>query len=139
MGRSIREVMTDRLITLPADASLVDAGKAMQENDIGDVIVMEGDQFLGLVTDRDIVVRGIAEGKDPSSTQVRDVTSADVQTLSPDSTVAEAVDIMRSAAVRRIPVLDGDRPVGIVSIGDLAQQEDEESALADISEAPPND
>jgi CBS domain-containing protein len=139
MGRSIREVMTDRLITLPADASIVDAGKAMQENDIGDVIVMEGDQFFGLVTDRDIVVRGIAEGKDPSSTQVRDVTSADVQTLSPDSTVAEAVDIMRSAAVRRIPVLDGDRPVGIVSIGDLAQQDDEESALADISEAPPND
>jgi CBS domain-containing protein len=139
MGRSIREVMTDQLITLPADASIVDAGRAMRENDIGDVIVMDGDRFCGLVTDRDIVVRGIAEGKDPSSTQVRDVTTEDVQTLSPDSTVAEAVDIMRSAAVRRIPVLDGDRPVGIVSIGDLAQQEDEGSALADISEAAPND
>jgi len=139
MGRNIREVMTDRLITLPTEASIVDAGRSMRENDIGDVVVMEGDRFFGLVTDRDIVVRAIAEGKDPSNTPLRDVTTEDVRTLAPDSTVAEAVDIMRSAAVRRIPVLDGDRPVGIVSIGDLAQQEDEGSALADISQAPPND
>ena len=139
MAQSIREVMTDQVITLPADASIVDAGRAMRENDIGDVVVMDGDRFHGLLTDRDIVVRAIAEGRDPSSTQVRDVTTEDVRTLSPDSTVAEAVDIMRGAAVRRIPVLDGDRPVGIVSIGDLAMRQDEGSALADISEAPPTD
>lgn len=139
MGRSIHEVMTERLITLPADASIVDAGKAMRENDIGDVVVMQGDRFTGLVTDRDIAVRAVAEGRDPSNTQLRDVATEDVRTLSPESTVAEAVDIMREAAVRRIPVLDGDRPIGIVSIGDLAKQEDEGSALADISEAPPSD
>ena len=139
MARSIREVMTDRLITMPADATVVEAGKAMRENDIGDVVVLEGERFSGLVTDRDIVVRAIADGKDPSTTQIRDVTTTGVQTLTPDSTVEDAVGIMRGAAVRRIPVLDGDRPIGIVSIGDLAMQEDEGSALADISEAPPND
>jgi CBS domain-containing protein len=139
MGRSIREVMTDRVITLPVDASIVDAGRAMRENDIGDVVVMEGDRFRGLVTDRDIVVRAVADGSDPSTTQVRDVFTEGVRTLSPDSTVADAVDIMREAAVRRIPVLDGERPVGIVSIGDLAIREDEGSALADISDAPPSD
>jgi CBS domain-containing protein len=139
MARYIHEVMTDRVITMPANASIIDAGKSMRENDIGDVVVTEGDRFLGLVTDRDIVVRAIAEGKDPSNTRLRDVTTEDVRTLSPDSTVAEAVDIMRSDAIRRIPVLDGARPVGIVSIGDLARLEDQGSALADISEAPPNE
>jgi CBS domain-containing protein len=139
MMRNIREVMTDQLVTLPAEASIVDAGRAMRENDIGDVVLLDGDRFTGLVTDRDIVVRAVAEGKDPSSTQLRDVATEDVRTVTLDSTVAEAVNIMRGAAVRRIPVLDGDRPVGIVSIGDLAVQEDEGSALADISEAPPSD
>ena len=139
MARNIREVMTDQLITLPSDASIVDAGRAMRENDIGDVVVVDGDRFTGLVTDRDIVVRAVAEGKDTSNTRLRDVATEDVRTLTPDSTVAEAVNIMRGAAVRRIPVLDGDRPVGIVSIGDLAVQDDEGSALADISEAPPSD
>src|SRR4026208_274061 len=129
--------MPDRLITMPADATVVEAGKAMRENDIGDVVVLEGERFSGLVTDRDIVVRAIADGKDPSTTQIRDVTTTGVQTLTPDSTVEDAVGIMRGAAVRRIPVLDGDRPIGIVSIGDLAMQEDEGAGGGGRRDAPP--
>ncbi len=139
MAQRISDVMTDRLVTVPADASIVDAGRAMRDNDIGDVLVMDGGRFCGLVTDRDIVVRAIAEGQVPSSVQVRDVVTEDIQTLSPDSSVDDAVNVMRDAAVRRIPVLEGDRLVGIVSIGDLAIEEDQGSALADISEAPPTD
>src|SRR3954452_3169305 len=109
MGRSIREVMTDRLITLPADASIVDASRAMRENDIGDVLVMDGDRFCGLVTDRDIVVRAIADGQDPSKAKVRDVATSDMKTLTPTSTIEDAVALMRDAAIRRIPVLEGER------------------------------
>jgi CBS domain-containing protein len=136
--QSIRDVMSDDLTTVSPQASVADAGMAMRQNDIGDVMVVEGDRFVGLLTDRDIVVRAVAEGRDPTTSRVQDVVTTDVLTLTPDATVDEAAQLMRDAAVRRVPVVEGDRPVGIVSIGDLAVQQDPNSALAEISEAEPN-
>jgi CBS domain-containing protein len=135
----VRDLMSESIVTVPTQASIADAGRAMRENDIGDVIVTEGDRFVGLLTDRDIVVRAVAEGSDPTMSRVGEVVTTDVMTLTPDSTLDEAVRLMREAAVRRVPVLDGERAVGIVSIGDLAIEKDPSSALADISEAPPTD
>jgi CBS domain-containing protein len=137
MAQSIREVMSRNPRTVPADATLEDAAREMSQDDIGAVLVKENGS-VGILTDRDIVVRAIAEHKDPSSTKVSDVASHDVAALSPDQSVDDAIKIVREKNVRRIPVLEGDQPVGIVSIGDLAIERDSDSALADISSEPAN-
>jgi CBS domain-containing protein len=138
MGQSIRDVMTADPHTVKADATLEDAAREMKQDDIGAVLVEDGGQVSGILTDRDIVVRAIAEGRDPSSTKVGDVATRDVKTLSPDSSVEDAIKIVREQHVRRIPVVKDGRPAGIVSIGDLAIERDSDSALADISQAPSN-
>jgi CBS domain-containing protein len=139
MAEQIRDVMTEDLVALPVDATVVEASREMDRRDIGDVLVVEGERLVGMLTDRDIVVRAVAQGTDPNQIRVGDVATTDIQTLSPDADLGEAVAIMRQAAVRRVPVVDGDRPVGIVSIGDLAIEVDEGSALADISAAEPSE
>jgi len=138
MAETVREVMTDRVVTVPSTASLMDASRAMADHDIGDVIVVDDGNVSGIVTDRDIVVRAIAKGSEPKTTRVSEVLSGQVQTLGPDATIGEAVRMMTEGAIRRIPVVEGGRPVGIVSIGDLAVERDADSALADISAANPN-
>ena len=92
----------------------------------------------GIVTDRDIVVRCVAEGKNPTKTKVSEIFTTEPTTLSPDDSLDDAVDALREAHVRRLPVVEDGRVAGIVSIGDLAEARDERSALADISAAPPN-
>jgi CBS domain-containing protein len=139
MAEQIRDVMTENLVALPVDATVVEASREMDRRDIGDVLVVDGERLVGMLTDRDIVVRAVAQGTDPNQIRVGDVATTDIQTLSPDADLGEAVAIMRQAAVRRVPVVDGERPVGIVSIGDLAIEVDEGSALADISAAEPNE
>ncbi len=138
MTQSIREVMTADPQTVPADATLKDAAREMKQDDVGAVLVEEGGTVAGILTDRDIVVRAIAEGRDPSSTKVADVATRDVTALTPDSTIEDAIRIVREQNVRRIPVVQDGRPAGIVSIGDLAIERDTESALADISSEPSN-
>jgi CBS domain-containing protein len=134
MATALRDVMAKDPVALPADTPLVDAARSMKEKDIGDVIVLDGDEMCGVVTDRDIVVRAVAEGRDPSDTKLGDVCSHDVVTLSPDASVDEAVKIMREKAIRRIPVEEDGKPVGIVSLGDVATERNPNSILADISE-----
>lgn len=138
MPQSIREVMTPDPVSLPAHAPVLEAARHMKRNDIGDVIVVDGDRVCGVATDRDIVVRALAEGRDPASTPLGDICSRSVVSLEPQDSVAEAIRLMREHAVRRLPVVEGAKPVGIVSIGDLAIERDEGSALADISSAPAN-
>src|SRR5829696_10113006 len=119
MAQSINEVMTHDPHTVSGDTPLVDAAREMKQADIGGVIVADDGRFRGYVTDRDIVVRAIAEGKDPKSTTVGDVCTETVHTLTPDQSVEDAIELMREKAVRRIPVVQDGRPVGIVAIGDL--------------------
>jgi CBS domain-containing protein len=138
MGQAIREVMTPNPVTVEPSTSAADAARRMRETDAGAMLVCEGDQLRGLVTDRDIVVRAVADGRDPAQVQVREFCSADVEALGPDDDVDRAIKLMRDRHVRRVPVVEGGRPVGIVSIGDLALVRDQTSALADISGAPAN-
>src|SRR6266508_182244 len=98
----------------------------------------DGSKVYGIVTDRDIVVRGIAEGLDPRTNTLDDICSRTLTTVSPDDSIDTAVSLMREKAIRRLPVVKRGRPVGIVSIGDLAIERDSHSALADVSAAPPN-
>ena len=136
--QQVKEVMTERPVTLDRTASLAEAAQLMRDRDIGDVIVVEGQDVAGIVTDRDIVIRGVADGADPNRTRVGEVVSGELASVGPDDPVEQAITVMREKAVRRIPVLEGGKLVGIVSLGDLAVERDQSSVLADISEEPPN-
>jgi CBS domain-containing protein len=138
MAQSIREVMTADPRTVEPDASVVDAAKAMAQDDIGAVLVTEQGRVTGIVTDRDIAVRAVAAGKDPSSTRVSEVFTSNPTTLTVGQSVEDAIRVVREHNVRRIPVVQDGRPAGIVSIGDLAIERDTGSALADISSEPAN-
>jgi CBS domain-containing protein len=138
MARKIRDIMTPAPVCMASAESVSAAARAMKEHGIGMVLVLDDGQLCGLVTDRDITVRVLAEDRDPGSTRIGDICSADLVTLGPDDDVAEAVRLVRERAVRRIPVVEASQPVGVVSIGDLALERNEKSALADVSAAPPN-
>jgi CBS domain-containing protein len=130
--------MTKDPATCETGDTVHDAARAMRRGGFGAVVVTEEGHVRGILTDRDIVVRVIAEGKDPTSTEIREAFTTEPTTLSPDDSADDAVQALRDAHVRRLPVVENDRVVGIVSIGDLAQARDERSALADISAAAPN-
>lgn len=137
--QTVREVMTSRVITLPRETTLAEAARTMREQDIGDIVVSDGSEPAGLVTDRDIVVRAVAERCDPASTTIGEILTSDLVTVRPDDTVQSAALLMRDHAVRRVLVCEDDRQlVGIVSIGDLAEEIDPESVLGGISKAEPN-
>ena len=136
--RTVEELMTPDPISLPETASILDAAQTMRDASIGNVVVLDGQAVCGIVTDRDIVVRGVAAGRDPGSTTLADICSRELTTLSPEDRVGTAVQLMREHAVRRLPVVTRGRAVGILTLGDLAIEEDGKSALADGSAAPPN-
>jgi CBS domain-containing protein len=140
VAQSIREVMTKDPVSLSETTTVTQAARAMRSRDIGDVVVVsEGDdQIRGIVTDRDIVVRVVADGADPDHVTLGEITSRDIVTLTVNDSVDDAIRLMRERDVRRIPVTEAGRAVGIVSLGDLAVERDTDSLLADISVAEPD-
>lgn len=133
----IRDVMTHDVRSVAPGDSVVVAAKAMQEMDVGVLPVCEDDQLLGIVTDRDIVVRGIALDL-ALDTPVQEVMTSDLVTCTPDDDVEDVVQDMQDAQVRRVPVLDEQQHlVGMVTLGDLATKVDERlagEALTQVSE-----
>ncbi|SCD79767.1 CBS domain-containing protein [Streptomyces sp. di188] len=127
------------MVAVRPDASVVEAARLMRGQDIGDVVVADGQHVVGVVTDRNITVRAVAEGRDPYRVSVGSVCTPDPLTPAPDAPVASAVALMREHAVRRIPVVEGGLPVGPVALGDLAETRDLESALAGVGRADPDD
>jgi CBS domain-containing protein len=135
---TIRDVMSPQPRVVTPEATILEAAEVMRREDIGDVIVAEADRLHGILTDRDIVVRVLAEGRDPSQTRAGEVCSRELTTISADESVGKAVRLMREKAVRRLPVVDRDEIVGMLTLGDIAVERDSRTALADISAAPPN-
>jgi CBS domain-containing protein len=137
--QTVQDVMTTNVVYLPSETTLAEAARTMREQDIGDVVVADGPALTGLVTDRDIVVRAVAERFDPASTTIGEIVTKDLVTVRPDDSIQAAALLMRDNAVRRVLVCDDEKGlVGIVSIGDLAEQIDPESVLGGISKATPN-
>jgi len=135
---SVRQVMTRDPIVLDAEATVGQAARAMRARDVGDVLVRSGGALCGIVTDRDLVVRALAcTPQDCVTKRLREICTGPLQTVPPDADVEDAIRLMREKAIRRIPVVDDGQPVGIVSLGDLALARDRNSALGDISAAPP--
>jgi CBS domain-containing protein len=138
-ANTVRDVMSKNPLALPETASLAQAARAMRDSHIGVVLVNNGDDKLaGLVTDRDIVVRAIADGQDPNNIPLSRVLSKPEHKLEPDASIESAVKLMSEAKIRRVPVMEDGRCVGIVSLGDLAIERDPDSALGKISSAPSN-
>lgn len=135
--RTIAEIMTEDCKTITPNDSIRDAAALMKDNDIGFVPVVEGRKLIGVVTDRDLVIRGYANGREGSSS-VRDVLSTNVRTVTSDMSVDEAATIMADNQIRRLPIVDGGELRGVVSIGDLAIREifvnEAGEALSGISE-----
>jgi CBS domain-containing protein len=121
----VRDVMTQNPTSCNPSATVVDAAKVMASEDVGSVPVVKDGRLAGVVTDRDIVVRVLAEGRDPNSTTVGEIASSDLETVSPDDDLNTALRKMASSKVRRLPVVDGDELVGIVAQADVARQGDD--------------
>lgn len=138
MATTVRDVMTRQPVTCEVSTTIEAAARLMRDHDIGDVLVCDGEMLRGIVTDRDIVVRCIAGGVDPSRSILGDICTGGVLSVGPDTSTDDAARTMRDSAIRRLPVVEGGRPIGIVSLGDLAVENDPDSVLADISAAEPN-
>jgi CBS domain-containing protein len=139
MAELVRDVMTADPACVSTSDTADKAAQLMRDKDVGSIVVTEnGGNVHGIVTDRDIVVRAVADAKHPEETPVGEVCSSDPTVISADDSIEDAVQQMRDHNVRRVPVVEGDKPVGIVSLGDLAKEQDPNSVLGDISAAAPN-
>lgn len=141
--KQVRDFMTSNPACVSEQDTIRDAAKIMAREDVGVVPVVNGNKIIGLITDRDIVVRLVAEGKDPASAHVNEAMSKNIRSLRENASVNDALQLMRSEQIRRVPVVNNNNElVGIVSIGDIAadrrQTEQVGKAMEEISEAPPN-
>ena len=142
-SKQIRDVMTPNPKCVTEKDSVLDAARIMRDEDTGVVPVVDGKKVIGLVTDRDIVVRSIADGKDATNMRVQEVMTKNVRSVREDGTVDEALDLMSRAEIRRVPVVNqSNELVGIVSLGDIATNANRDGKVGNtvekISEAPPN-
>ena len=138
MSQLVQDIMTNDPLTIDVGEPVTAAAEMMRDADVGALVVTDTSGVRGVLTDRDVTVRVVATGGDPATTAVGDIVAQDLVAVSPQDDVDTATELMRTNALRRLPVLDGERLVGIVSLGDLAITQDRTSALADISAEPPN-
>ena len=137
--QTVRDVMTAQPIVLESSATIADAARQMKEHDVGDVLVRRDGKLCGIVTDRDIVVRALAENEsNPGSQAIADICSEDLECVEADAEVEEAIERMESRSIRRLAVVEDGEPLGVVSLGDLAIARDRNSLLGKISSAPPS-
>jgi CBS domain-containing protein len=122
MAKSVRELMSSKPCSIDSEKSVAYAAKMMRDEDVGLAPIVEGDRLVGTVTDRDIAIRVVAEGKDPESTKVREISSTDLITVDPKQDLDEALRLMAQHQVRRLPVVEeGGRLVGVVAQADVAK------------------
>lgn len=116
----VRDVMTKSVATIRPDATIKEAASIMQQHNVGSIPVVDTNGLVGIVTDRDIVVRNIAAGQDPQSTPVKNVMTSQVTTVTPDEDVHNISQMMSTRQIRRVPVVENQKLVGMVSLGDIA-------------------
>lgn len=121
----IRDLMTENPSSCERGTPVAEAAKVMARENVGSVPVVVGGRLVGVVTDRDLVVRLLAEGRDPQSTTVGEIASSEPVTLSPDDGLDQALQLLARHQVRRLPVVEGERLVGIVAQADIARHADE--------------
>jgi CBS domain-containing protein len=120
--KTVKDLMTPNPTTVEPETPVSEAAKRMAREDVGPLPVVEDDRLVGIVTDRDLVIRVIADDRDPGSTTVREAASGGLVTVSPDDDLVKTLDLLAKHQVRRLPVVDGDRLVGIVAQADVARE-----------------
>ena len=125
MAKSVRDAMTEDPRSIGASSSVVEAARLMREQHIGSLPITDDEKLVGMITDRDITTRVVAEAADAKVTSVGDVYSRDLISVAPDNDLAEALQLMARHQVRRLPVVENGRLVGIVAQADIALGEDE--------------
>ena|SRR5687768_476440 len=131
----LRDVMTRGLENVPSDATLMEAAERMKALDVGVLPVCQNDRLVGMITDRDITIRGVAEGCDPKQTAVADAMSRELIYCYEDESVESAAKLMEEKQIRRLPIFDrNDRAVGIVSLGDLAVRNRDDRLSGEVLE-----
>ncbi|HUP46098.1 MAG TPA: CBS domain-containing protein [Thermoanaerobaculia bacterium] len=143
MAKNVRDVMTPNPKCVSERDSILQAARIMRDEDTGVVPVVDGKKVIGVITDRDIVVRVIADGKDLNSVKINEVMTKQVRTVKEDQSVDDVLKLMGGSEIRRVPVVNqGNEIVGIISIGDLSTRTDKDDqvgrAIEQISEARPN-
>jgi CBS domain-containing protein len=136
-GGKVRDIMTSAPVGVYYSQTIGETARVMRDNQVGSVLVVNDGALAGLVTDRDLVVRGLAEGEGPDS-PVGPLCTGDLIGVAADADLAQAAQLMRENAVRRLPVINDGQVVGIVSMGDIAISEEGDSALAAVSRAEAN-
>lgn len=135
---TVREIMTTDVECAAPETTLDEIAEMMRDQDTGAIPVLDGDELCGIITDRDIVVRCIAEGEDPKEVTADEILSENLRTIGPDAEVEQAARLMAEAQVRRLPIVENGKLVGMLSIGDIAvkhaDQELAGSALENVSE-----
>jgi CBS domain-containing protein len=133
----VKELMSKNISFVSPDTPIVEVAKAMKNNNIGSVPVCEGDKVIGIITDRDIVLRDVALGKSIENVKAKDVMTVGLSTVTPEADIHEAANLMADKQIRRLPVVDNGRLVGMIAIGDMAVKTKFENeageALSDIS------
>ena len=124
---SVREAMSPNPRSVDPEMPVVEVARIMLAEDVGSLPVVQGERLMGVITDRDIAVRVVAEGKDPTDLPVAGIASREIVTVSPDQPLDEALQVMASARVRRLPVVDDGRLVGILAQADVARSADEQA------------
>jgi CBS domain-containing protein len=130
VGKKVRDAMTPGVRSVAPSDSVTEAAQAMKEQDVGSLPVVEAERLVGMVTDRDIIVRAVAEQVDPQTLTVGDVASGDLVTVEPDEDLEEALALMGRHRVRRLPVVENGRLVGVVAQADVALEANEKDAGA---------
>jgi CBS domain-containing protein len=138
MAKTVADVMTKNPVAMSSDSSVVEAARAMSDFRIGSVVVMEKDKPCGIVTDRDIAVKAVARGGDPSKTTLADICSRDLAAVRSDQSVDDAVNVMKSHDIKRVVVMTDSKLEGIVSLGDLTSRGMGEDVQDDLSKSEPN-
>lgn len=121
MQETVKDVMTKNVIALLPSDTVEEAAKLMSDNDIGSIPVISGGELKGILTDRDIVLRCVANGKCPSRVKVSDLMTTDISFITPDQTVHDAINLMAAEKVRRLPVINNGYVDGMISLADIAR------------------
>lgn len=133
---TVRQMMSNRVISIESHENAEQAAKMIAEHNIGSLPVVNGGKLCGMITDRDIVLRCVSEGKEPERTKVRDIMTSNISFVSPNQEVEEALDLMAQKQIRRLPVVENEKMVGILTIADIARAEasmEISKALSEIS------
>ncbi len=127
----VKDIMTTNVTYVEPNASILDTAKLMQQHNVGSIPVCDKGNVVGMVTDRDIVVRNIAIGKNPQQTPVSDIMTTGITSVSPDMEMSQVTKMMSDSQIRRVPVVDHNNLVGIVALGDVATDAKFDTEVAD--------